>query len=94
MTRISDNLSQNGTALHELELKFSGHDGAAMRLRESAVLRRWALGPPKTTPVKCTYYDTRARDIKALGFTLRVCEEAGALTQTVKSAHTNSSENT
>jgi inorganic triphosphatase YgiF len=77
--------SRNGTDAREIELKFSGLDGAQLRVQQSALIKRWAVRDAVVQPVKSTYFDTKDHDVRAAGYTLRLRQKAGQWRQTVKS---------
>ncbi len=70
----------------ELEIKLVGDASAVRALEGSLVIRALRTGPVRTEALRNTYYDTEGGDLENAGVTLKVVEEFGALTQSVKRA--------
>ncbi len=70
----------------EIEIKFVGDAHAVSALEETFVIRALRKGAPRTETLRNTYYDTDGGDLEKAGVTLKVVEEFGALTQSLKVA--------
>jgi triphosphatase len=68
----------------EIELKFEIDPAVAGRLEQKLVLRARAKTPAAQQTLVSTYYDTRDRDLRNAGFTLRVRHDGARWVQTVK----------